>query len=83
MKSLLDPNFLLIHKCKQLLPLPVSMSAAMILIINGLKRFVLSNLLLLWNVVVILVGVLLFQRRYGLYAVAVSYAIGASGVSKL
>ena len=54
-----------------LLPLPFGLFAATTLLLNGLKEFVASNLLQLWNTVTILAGVWLFQARYGLAAVIV------------
>lgn len=60
-----------------LLPLPFGLFAATTLLLNGLKEFVASNLLQLWNTVTILAGVWLFQARYGLAAVIVVYAVGS------
>ena len=60
-----------------LLPLPFSLFAATTLLLNGLKEFVASNLLQLWNTVTILAGVWLFQAKYGLAAVIVVYAVGS------
>lgn len=60
-----------------LLPLPLSLFAATTLLLNGLKEFVASNLLQLWNTTTILVGIWLFQAKYGLAAVIAVYAVGA------
>ncbi|MBQ9337106.1 MAG: hypothetical protein IJS14_07420 [Lentisphaeria bacterium] len=60
-----------------LLPLPLSILNAMWQLLNGMKEFVASNLLQLWNVVAILAGVWLFQTKYGLPAVIAVYAFGA------
>lgn len=60
-----------------LLPLPFSLFAATTLLLNGLKEFVASNLLQLWNTTTILAGVWLFQSKYGLSAVIAVYAVGA------
>ena len=60
-----------------LLPLPFSLFTAMTLLLNGLKEFVASNLLSLWNTVTILAGIWLFQAKWGLSAVIVVYAVGA------
>lgn len=60
-----------------LLPLPYSLSAATTLLLNGLKEFVASSLLQLWNTVTILAGVWIFQAKYGLEAVIAVYVIGA------
>ena len=60
-----------------LLPLPICVSVAMTMLLNGMKEFVAANLLLLWNTLSIFAGVLLFLDRYGLAAVIVLYASGA------
>ena len=60
-----------------LLPLPFSLFTATTLLLNGLKEFVASNLLSLWNTVTILAGIWLFQAQWGLSAVIVVYAVGA------
>ena len=60
-----------------LLPLPFSLFTATTLLLNGLKEFVASNLLSLWNTVTILAGIWLFQAKWGLSAVIVVYAVGA------
>lgn len=60
-----------------LLPLPFSLFAATTLLLNGLKEFVASNLLQLWNTVTIMAGVWLFQAKCGLTAVIAVYAVGA------
>lgn len=62
-----------------LLPLPLSLFSATTLLLNGLKEFVASNLLQLWNTVTILAGIWLFQAKYGLTAVIAVYAVGAWG----
>ena len=59
-----------------LLPLPICVSVAMTMLLNGMKEFVAANLLLLWNTLSIFAGVVMF-RRYGLAAVIVIYAFGA------
>jgi len=59
-----------------LLPLPICVSVAMTMLLNGMKEFVAANLLLLWNTLSIFAGVLLF-RRHGLPAVIAVYAFGA------
>ena len=60
-----------------LLPLPICVSVAMTMLLNGMKAFVAANLLLLWNTLSIFAGVLLFRGRYGLAAVIAVYAFGA------
>lgn len=61
-----------------LLPLPICVSVAMTMLLNGMKEFVAANLLLLWNTLSIFAGVVLFLERFGLAAVIVVYAVGAS-----
>lgn len=60
-----------------LLPLPFSLFTATTMLLNGLKEFVASNLLQLWNTVTILAGIWLFQAKCGLSAVIAVYAVGA------
>ncbi len=60
-----------------LLPLPLSVFTATTMLLNGMKEFVVSNLLMMWNTFTILVGILLFQARCGLDAVILAYVVGA------
>ena len=60
-----------------LLPLPFSLFTATTLLLNGMREFVASNLLSLWNTVTILAGIWLFQAKWGLSAVIAVYAVGA------
>lgn len=60
-----------------LLPLPLCVFTATTLLLNGLKEFVVSNLLLLLNMLTVLCGIWLFQSRFGLSAVILVYVVGA------
>ena len=60
-----------------LLPLPLCVFTATTLLLNGLKEFVVSNLLLLLNMSTVLCGIWLFQSRFGLSAVILVYVVGA------
>ena len=48
-----------------LLPLPLSIFTATTMLLNGMKEFVASNLLMMWNTLTILVGIWLFQAECG------------------
>ena len=66
-----------------LLPLPLYLSNTIIQILNGLKQFFLSNLLLVLNFALVLVGVFLFQKPYGLRAVTVAYPVAAVCIASI
>ena len=60
-----------------LLPLPLSVFTASTMLLNGMKEFIASNLLMMWNTLTILIGIWLFQARFGMDAVIVVYVAGA------
>lgn len=60
-----------------LLPLPLSIFTATTMLLNGMKEFVASNLLMMWNTLTILAGIFFFQTKCGLNAVILFYVIGA------
>ncbi len=60
-----------------LLPLPLSIFTATTMLLNGMKEFFASKLLMMWNTLLILFGIMLFQAKCGLPAVIVVYAVGA------